>query len=86
MESKRDLSISMARTNLIVLFISIPVVTAQIGLFVMLHGMENLEPTWSSVILLLLVFLGVVLHELIHGRPGMQVEDHPTSAGCYVIE
>ena len=57
----------MARANVIVMFISIPVVIVQFAVFIMAHGMGKLEPTWNSVILIVIVFLGVVVHELIHG-------------------
>jgi hypothetical protein len=67
MGNKRDLSISMVRANIVVMFISIPVVIMQFAMFLIVHGTENLEPTWNSVILGVVVLLGVVLHELIHG-------------------
>jgi hypothetical protein len=66
-ENKRDLSISMARANVIVMFISIPVVILQFALFVGLHGLEGLKPTWSTALLIVAVLLGIVIHELIHG-------------------
>ena len=37
METKRDLSISMARANIIVMFVSIPVAILQFSIVVMLH-------------------------------------------------
>lgn len=67
MENKRDLSISMARANVIVMFITVPVVILQVAGFILLHGLKKLEPTWNSIILVILVLLGVILHELIHG-------------------
>ena len=67
MEHKRDLSISMAWANVIVMFMTIPVVLLHFASFILLHGMENLEPTWNSVLLIVVVLLGVVFHELIHG-------------------
>lgn len=67
MENKRDLSISMTRANVIVMFIMVPVVILQFGGFILLHGLKKLEPTWNSIILVILVLLGVILHELIHG-------------------
>lgn len=67
MENKRDLSISMARANIIVLFISIPVVILQFSIFSLVHGAEELETTWNFVVLIIVVLLGVVIHELIHG-------------------
>jgi hypothetical protein len=67
MENKRDLSISMARANMIVLFTSIPVALLQFLFFAIQHGMEKLSITWSSGTLLIVLLLGVVVHELIHG-------------------
>jgi hypothetical protein len=66
MENKRDLSISMARANIVVLFISVPIVILQFAFFILLHGLKALEPTWSPSVLVVLVLLGVILHELIH--------------------
>ena len=66
-DTKRDLSISMARANIVVLFISIPVVILQFTIFLWLHGTRGLKPVWSSAILIIAVLLGIVIHELIHG-------------------
>ena len=46
MENKRDLSISMARANVIVMFVSIPVAILQFAIFGMVHGREKMETTW----------------------------------------
>jgi len=67
MENKRDLSISMARANVIVLFISIPIAMLQFLTFSMAHGIENLGMTWNFIVVVAVVFLSVILHELIHG-------------------
>lgn len=67
MEAKRDFSVSMARANVMVLLISLPVAMAQFVLFSMLHGPERLVPTWNSAVLISVILLGIVLHELIHG-------------------
>lgn len=67
METKRDLSVSMERANVIVLFTSIPVVVAQFMIFTLVHGAEKRETTWNFVVLIGAVLLGVVVHELIHG-------------------
>jgi len=80
MQNKRDLSISMARANVIVMFITIPVVILQFSIFILLHGMKNLEPTWNSVILIVVILLGVVLHELIHGISWVIFGHKPFSA------
>jgi hypothetical protein len=78
-QNKRDLSISMARANLIVLFTSIPIALLQFLIFVMLHGMDNLGTTWGSALLIAIV-LGVVLHELIHGLSWVIFGRKPFSA------
>ncbi|HJR82118.1 MAG TPA: DUF3267 domain-containing protein [Anaerolineales bacterium] len=66
-ETKRDLSVSMARANVIVAFISIPVVILQFVTFIGLHGIENLSIRWNLLVLIAALVLGVVTHELIHG-------------------
>jgi hypothetical protein len=80
MQNKRDLSISMVRANVIVMFITILVVILQFAIFILLHGMENLEPTWSSVALIVAVLLGVVIHELMHGISWVIFGHKPFSA------
>lgn len=80
METKRDLSISMARANILVMFISIPVILLQFGVFIVLHGAKKLEPTWNSIVLLAVILLGVVLHEWIHGISWAILGHKPFSA------
>lgn len=63
---RRDLSISMARANLLVMLIGIPVVILQFAVFVLLHGTAKLDPSWSVSLLVILVLLGVGIHELLH--------------------
>ena len=57
----------MAQANIIVMLMSIPVVIVQFALFIVMHGPDTLRTTWSLVFLVLVVLLGVVLHEWIHG-------------------
>lgn len=78
-ENKRDLSITMARANIIVLFTSIPVALLQFLIFVMLHGLDNLATVWGST-LLIAVVLGIVVHELIHGLSWVIFGRKPFSA------
>ena len=66
-ETKRDLSISMAQANFIVVFLSIPLVVLQLAVFLLLHGTAALKPAGSAALLLLAVLLGVILHGWIHG-------------------
>ncbi len=80
METKRDLSISMARANIIVAFISIPVVILQFVIFIRLHGIENLNIQWNLLLLIVVLVLGVVIHELIHGITWMIFGRKPFSA------
>lgn len=80
MQNKRDLSISMDRANLTVLFTSIPVAIAQFVIFSLVHGAQKTEPTWGFAVLILLVLLGVVVHEFIHGISWMIFGHKPFSA------
>ena len=70
----------MARANVIVMFISIPVVILQLAIFLMLHGTEGLRLTWSSINLIIAVLLGIVIHELIHGVSWLLFGHKPFSA------
>ena len=79
-ENRRDLSISMARANVIVMFISLPVVILQFGIFIMLHGISGLRTTWNFAFLVVLVLLGVIVHELIHGLAWVIFGRKPFSA------
>lgn len=79
-EPGRDLSISMERASLIVLFTSIPVAVAQFVIFTLIHGGEGLETTWNLGVLIVAVLLGVVVHELIHGLAWMLFGRKPFSA------
>ena len=65
-ENKRDLSISMERASVIVVWVRIPVAIVQFALFNSLYGAKRMEPTWNYVILLAAILLGIVLHEWIH--------------------
>ena len=80
MENRRDLSISMARANILVMFISLPVVILQFVLFLLLHGIKSLNLTWNPVFLFVAILLGVVIHELIHGVSWMIFGGKPFSA------
>ena len=66
-ETKRDLSVSMERANVIVIFSSIPVIILQFAMFLMLHGTDRLRPVGGPVLLIIAVLLGIVIHEWIHG-------------------
>jgi len=79
-ETKRDLSISMARANIIVAFISIPVVILQFIIFLWLHGVEGLSIRSNALILVAAVVLGVAVHELIHGLSWVIFGDKSFSA------
>jgi hypothetical protein len=80
MQNKRDLSISMERANLIVLFTSIPVAITQFVIFRLVNGGQKTEITWGFAGLILLVLLGAVVHEFIHGISWMIFGHKPISA------
>lgn len=79
-EKKRDLSVPMERANIIVLFMSIPVVILQLAIFLLLYGTEGLKPRGSSVLLVAAVLLGIVVHEWIHGLSWVVFGSKPCSA------
>jgi len=80
MANKRDLSISMARANVVVMFLSIPVAILQFATFSLVHGAEKVETTWNFAVLIAVVLLGVVVHELIHGISWVIFGHKPFSA------
>ena len=79
-ENKRDLSVSMARANIVVLFIAIPVAVLQIAAFSLIHGAQKMDETWGVLWLFLFVAFGVVVHELIHGVTWMLAGRKPLSS------
>ncbi len=80
LENKRDLSLSMARTNVIVFFISVPVVILQFVMFGMIWGIEGFRATWNVTLLILVIFAGVVVHEFVHALSWMIFGHQPFSA------
>lgn len=85
MENRRDYSVSLLRANIIVFFIAIPVVILQFALFLGLHGVDELEPSWNIVA----SSAGgdwLILWLIRNVKAGSLVEDHPSKAGCYVLE
>jgi hypothetical protein len=85
-ENKRDLSISMDRANMIVLFTSIPVAMAQFVIFSLVHGREKAELTWGIGALILVVLLGIAIHEFIHGISWMIFGGKPFSAVKFGVQ
>lgn len=80
MQNKRDLSVSMAQANIIVLFVSIPVVILQFAVFLLLHGTKGLQLTWNTPLLIFAVLLGIVIHELLHGISWVIFGHKPSSS------
>ena len=78
-ENKRDLSISMGRANIIVLFVSIPVFIAQFAIFILTQEAENVGLTLNPVLLMLAVILSIATHEIIHGLSWMAFGHKPLS-------
>ena len=65
--NKRDLSVSMERANITVLFIGLPVVILQFILFDQIHPSPDAVREWNFLLLLLIIILGVIVHEVVHG-------------------
>ncbi|MBN2119273.1 MAG: DUF3267 domain-containing protein [Anaerolineales bacterium] len=80
MESKRDLSITMARANVIVLFLSLPLFVVQFSIFVLSQEIEDIELTFNPALLTIAIILGIATHEIIHGLSWMVFGHKPLSA------
>lgn len=78
--TRRDLSISMGRANVIVMLISIPVVILQAAVFVWLHGVRSFQLPWNLIVFIVILLLSVALHELIHGVTWVILGGKPFSA------
>jgi hypothetical protein len=78
--NKRDLSVSMTRANLVVFFIALPVVVLQFALFGIFHPGADLSLTWNFVVFLVVIIVGVIVHELIHGVAWMLAGRKPWSS------
>ncbi|NJN79943.1 MAG: DUF3267 domain-containing protein [Anaerolineales bacterium] len=65
--TKRDLSVSLKRANIIVFLVGIPLAIFMFWLFSYLHNAEKMELTWNTFVFLLIIVFGVIVHELIHG-------------------
>jgi len=80
MVNKRDLSISMAQANAIVLFLAAPLAVVQFIIFSVIHGIRQTESIGNFPLFLLLVVGGLAAHELIHGLAWMIAGHKPFSA------
>jgi hypothetical protein len=67
MENKRDLSVTMARANAIMLFVSIPVCMVQFVIFALSQQVENIGLTFNPTLLVIAIVASIATHELIHG-------------------
>lgn len=79
-ENKRDLSISMARANAVMLFFSIPLFIVQFAVFILSRQVENIGLTFNPILLVIAVVLGIATHEIIHALGWMFFGHKPLSA------
>ena len=83
--TKTDLSISMEKANVYSLAIALPVALLQIGGYRLRWGSTAFTEGFNSLfgnflVFLVIFFLGVILHELIHGFTWMLFARKPFSA------
>jgi hypothetical protein len=83
--TKTDLSISMEKANVYSLAIALPVALLQIAGYSLRWGsnafVEGFDAFFGNIIVFLVIFfLGVILHELIHGFTWMLFAQKPFSA------
>lgn len=71
MENKRDLSISMARANMIVLLLCIPLFIVQFAVFFVSQDVGKVELSFNPSLLSIAIIMGIATHELIHGLTWM---------------
>jgi hypothetical protein len=72
LEIKRDLSVSMARANVYSLFFAVPAAIILIGAYLLLWGKQGLADARLIIykqfsLTLLVLIIGILLHELLHG-------------------
>ncbi len=67
MNNKRDLSISMARANIVVYLIVVPLFIVQFMLFSAVRAGKQTQAVENLPVLLIAVVASIVVHELIHG-------------------
>jgi hypothetical protein len=64
---KRDVSISMGKANLFGMLLTIPVAVAQVSSFAFVRSLAAFKPKWNLPLLIVLILVGIVIHEVIHG-------------------
>ena len=89
-EVKRDLSITVVRANLYSLFFAIPAAIVLVGTYIFLWGKQGLTDTrllifkYFSLSVLILI-IGILLHELLHGLTWTWLGKKPCNAIRYGI-
>jgi len=89
-EIKKDLSISMAMANLYSLFFAIPAAIILVGAYLLLWGRQGLVDTRLMIykdfpLSMLLLLIGILLHELLHGLTWTWMGKKPFKAIRYGI-
>src|SRR5512133_2566260 len=82
---RTDVSISMDKANVYSLFIAVPIAIFLAGIYILRWGGKNLAAGFDSLlgdilVFLVILFLGILLHELIHGLTWMLFGRKPLSA------
>lgn len=66
-QPKRDVSISMEKANIYGIFFALPAVIIQLVSFLLVHGIRDLKPGMNVLLLVVIVVIGIAIHEIIHG-------------------
>lgn len=80
MPEKQDFTVSMTRANVVVLFLTLPLVALQLLVFLLLYEPRRLALTMNFFAFAALVVLGVLVHELVHGLGWMLIGRKPPGA------
>jgi hypothetical protein len=89
-EIKKDLSISMVRASLYSLFFAIPIAIILVGIYLLLWGKQGLVDARFMIhryffLSILILIIGILLHELLHGLTWTWLGKKPFSAIHYGI-
>lgn len=89
-EIKKDLSISMAMANLYSLFFALPAAIILVGAYLFLWGRQDLVDTRLMIfkhfsLSMLVLIIGILLHELLHGLTWTWLGKKPFNAIRYGI-
>jgi hypothetical protein len=77
---KRDISISMENANIYGIIFALPIVIIQLTSYTLVYGVRAFKPGMNVLLLVVIVFIGIAAHEIIHGIAWSIFGNKPISA------